>query len=320
MRKEQDVAAAQAKGLGTLTRVDPRSVWRSESADFTPWLAENLARLGEALGIELELEERESSVGAFSADIVARELGQNRVVVIENQLEATDHSHLGQLLTYAAGKEAGVVVWISPEFREEHRQAIDWLNRDGGQGTAFFGVVVELLRIDQSPPAVNFRPVAFPNDWTRELKAGGSGEVSERRLAYQAFFQRLIDQLRAKKFTNARAGQPQSWYSFAAGISGFSYSAVFASGGKLRVELYLGAGDAEKNKSVFAQLFAERPGIEDDFGGPLDWEPLDGKKSARIALYRDGAIESVESHEEYLAWCVTNLLKLKHVFAPRLST
>ncbi len=316
MLKEQDVL--NGPSLGTLRRVEPRTIWKSEAGDLTPWLANNLAMLGEALGLELELEEREGKVGGFSVDIVAREVGENRVVVIENQLEPTDHGHLGQLLTYAAGREAGVVVWISPEFRDEHRQTLDWLNRDGGQGTQFFGVVVELLQIDQSPPAVNFRPVAFPNDWTREVRAEAASEVSERRLAYRDFFQRLIDSLRSKQFTNARAGQPQSWYSFAAGISGFSYSTAFAGGDQLRVELYLGSSSMERNKETFEKLYDQREAIASEFGEPLEWERLDGRKSARIALYRPGSIELADQHDEYLSWCVEHLLKLKKVFASRL--
>ena len=317
MLKQEDVL--KGPSLGTLRRVEPRSIWKSEAGDFTPWLASNLSMLGEALGLELELEEREGKVGGFSVDIVAREVGENRVVVIENQLEPTDHGHLGQLLTYAAGREAGVVVWISPEFRDEHRQALDWLNRDGGQGTQFFGVVVELLQIDQSPPAVNFRPVAFPNDWTREVRAEAASEISERRIAYRDFFQRLIDALRAKHFTNARAGQPQSWYSFAAGISGFSYSTSFTGNDQLRVELYLGCSDMEKNKGAFKKLHEQREAIELEFGEPLEWERLDGKKAARVALYRPGSIEMAEQHDEYLSWCVEHLLKLKKVFVARLG-
>lgn len=308
--------------LGKLERVDPRETWPSEAADFTPWLAANLDKLGAELGLELELEETECGIGDFSADIIARELGQNRVVVVENQLEPTDHRHLGQLLTYAAGKEAGVVVWVSPEFREEHRQAIDWLNRDGGQGTAFFGVVVELLRIDDSKPAVHFRPVAFPNDWKRELQSGGSGngELSAKREAYQAFFQRLIDDLRAKRLTNAKAAQPQNWYVFASGLSGFVYGVSFAQGGRLRAELYINTPDGDRNKAAFEKLLAQRSTIESDFGEPLEWEPLEGKKACRIAAYRKGSIEDPpEAIDQYLAWAIEQFVTLRKTFGPRLE-
>ena len=239
--------------LGTLKRLDPRTVWVREAYHFTPWLAEHLSELGEVLGLDLELVERESPVGPFSADLLARDLGRDRIVVIENQIEATDHTHLGQIITYAAGLDAGVVVWLSREFREEHRQALDWLNRTRGTSVDFFGVAIEVLQIDDSKPAVNLKLVAFPNDWSRETKT--STEVSEKRLAYQTFFQLLIDDLREKHhFTNARAGQPQNWYTFSSGVRGYVYSFSFAMGGRLRAEVYIDSGDADQNLHAFETL------------------------------------------------------------------
>ncbi len=220
---------ASKVALGEMKRLEPRTVWPHEEQDFTPWLYENLGKLGEALGLELEGQERECDLGDFAVDIVARELGGNRVVVIENQLEATDHKHLGQLLTYAAGKEAGVVVWISPEFRDEHREALDWLNCEGGEGRPeFFGIEIQVIQIDDSSPAVNLRPVAFPNDWTRDLNERPTGEVSEKRQKYLAFFQGLLDDLREQKFGNAKKAQPQNWYAFSSGVKGYVYGASFA--------------------------------------------------------------------------------------------
>lgn len=214
-------------------------------------------------------------------------------------------------------------MWVSPEFREEHRQAIDWLNRDGGQGTAYFGVVVELLRIDGSKPAVHFRPVASPNDWRRQLQSGGAGagELSAKREAYQAFFQRLIDDLRGKRLTNARAAQPQNWYVFASGLSGFVYGVSFAQGGRLRAELYINTPDWDRNKGAFEKLLAQRTAIEADFGEPLDWEPLEGKKACRIAVYRKGSIEDPpESLDQYLAWAIEKFVKLRKAFGPRIES
>ena len=142
--------------LGRLTRIDARSVWQHEALDFTPWVRANIDTLSEALGMELELPETEVPVGNFSCDVVAQEVGTGHRVIIENQLEPTDHSHLGQLLTYAAGLNARGVVWIAPQYRAEHRQAIGWLNANTGEDLVFFGVEVELLQIGDSPYAPHF--------------------------------------------------------------------------------------------------------------------------------------------------------------------
>jgi hypothetical protein len=310
--------------LGKLKRLDPREVWPHEAHNFTPWLAERIDMLGEALGMDLEHVESEASVGSFSVDIVARDLGQDRVVVIENQLEATDHSHLGQLITYAAGMEAEVVIWISREFREEHRQALDWLNRGHGVGTDFFGVVLELLKIDDSKPAPNFRVIASPNEWVRSSpkKGASDGPITDKQSRYQQFFQRLIDQLRTKhKFTNAKAGQPQNWYAFSTGSTGFSYGLNFALGGRLRAELYIDFQDADKNRAIFDKLKAEAPKYDVMFGEPLEWEALENKRACRVGVYRKGSItDSDEEQEQYLAWSVTNLLTMKKAFGPHLSS
>jgi hypothetical protein len=297
-------------------------VWKNEAANFTPWLADHLEYLGDVLGLELELDQREASVGRYSVDLLARDLGRGRVVVIENQLEPTDHNHLGQLITYAAGLEAGVVIWISREFREEHRQALDWLNRVHEGQTEFFGLALELLRIDDSSPAVNLKLVAFPNRWSRDAVASSEGELSPKRVAYQQFFQRFLDELREKhKFTNARAAQPQSWYSFSAGTKGFSWTFSFAAGGRVRAELYIDTPDPERNEQILDELMKERTEIERLFGSGLEWERLDDRRACRIASYRDGSIEdSADMCDEILKWGIERLLRFKEVFGPRLRS
>jgi hypothetical protein len=182
--------------LGKLEHLDARTLWKNEAGDFTPWLAEHLPLLGEALGLDLELEEMEGVVGDFSCDIVAREVIKNRPVIIENQLERTDHSHLGQLLTYAGGLDAAVVVWISPEIRDEHRKALDWLNRHTDEEIDFFGVLLDAIRIDGSKPAVQFRPVAFPNKWGKAQSRKAAGTIGGTIAALRAHRTRWIERLK----------------------------------------------------------------------------------------------------------------------------
>ena len=168
--------------LGRLAKVELREAWISEPGDFTPWLAqpENIVLLGEAIGIELEVESQEKSVGPFRADILCRDTTDRHFVLIENQLERTDHTHLGQLLTYAAGLDAVTIVWLSARFTEEHRAALDWLNRATTAGFNFFGLEIELWKIGDSPFAPKFNVVSKPNDWSRAVReqAAASGDMS----------------------------------------------------------------------------------------------------------------------------------------------
>lgn len=183
------------QALGTIESVPIREAWEHEAANFTPWLAENMDLLGDALGLELEAVEQEASVGNFSLDILARESETERAVVIENQFGTTDHAHLGQLLTYAAGFQASVVVWIAEDFRDEHRAALDYLNGRTGEDTQFFGVAVELWKIGDSLPAPHFRLAAFPNDWSKQnVKASQPQSAGQN--ANRMFRVELMDKLK----------------------------------------------------------------------------------------------------------------------------
>lgn len=319
---QDEATSMNAIELGALRRVELRDVWKHEAMDFTPWLVENMDLIGKVLGLDLETVGSEQAVGDFAVDILARDLGRNRRVIIENQLEETDHKHLGQLITYAAGLDASTVVWVSREFREEHRQALDWLNRGGGGSTEFFGIVVELLQVDDSKPAVNLRLIASPNNWSRRATPNTTAEDPSGKYArYQQFFQRLIDELREKhRFTNARIGQPQNWYTFSTGTRGFQYGLSFAAGGRLRVELSIDTGESAQNVGALGALGRERSSIEADLGESLEWETLEGKRACRIAVYRPGSIEdAAASLEEYQRWGIDRLLKFKKVLGPRLS-
>jgi hypothetical protein len=182
--------------IGRLNRVDLRDIWASEATEFTPWLAlpDNMAVLGEALGIDLELEAQEKAIGPFRADILCKDIGTDHWVLIENQLARTDHSHLGQLLTYASGLEAVTIVWIAAQFTEEHRATLDWLNKITDESFRFFGLEVELWRIEDSPAAPKFNIVSKPNNWSRSVaqaaRAIDDAELSETRITQREYWAR----------------------------------------------------------------------------------------------------------------------------------
>ena len=310
--------------LAKIDRVDLRQAWPNEAQDFTPWLAENIADLGEALGMDLELQQTEAPVGSYSLDILATDLNQNRPVIIENQLESTDHRHLGQLLTYAAGYDANVIVWLTREFRDEHRQALDWLNQRTDENTQFFGVVVELWRIAGSPPAPHFNLVATPNHWREKTATivGGTKQVSDRMERYREFFQLLIDTLTEKRFTNPRKAQPQSWYNFSAGYGQrIAYGANFTLQKEARIEVYINNPDPHRNIQLLENLENYKTEIESALGNQtLDWQRLENRKACRIALARPGSIDDdADTLAEIQDWMVEYLLKFKAVFGPKLA-
>lgn len=229
--------------LGTLESVNIRDVWLGEASHFTPWLArvENLERLGETLAMSLEPVGTETPVGPFFADIVCKNLNDDSTVLIENQLERTDHRHLGQIFTYAAGLDAVTIIWISPQFTEEHRAAIDWLNRITLDNFSFFAVEIELWRIGNSPPAPKFNIVAKPNDWTRAMRrkrpdsvstaAGGdSSELGLQQIAFWEGFKNYLSESRSQ--IRCQVPGQRHWMWHAIGRTGISQCSIVTTPGR----------------------------------------------------------------------------------------
>ena len=295
--------------LGNIQSVTLKELWPGEATHFSPWLAQNLDILGKKLGMDLELESTETSVGDFSADIVARDLSSNKLVVIENQYGGTDHRHLGQIITYASVLGAGAVVWIAEAIRPEHKSAMDFLNQNLKESLSLYALEAAAIRIDGSKPAFVLTVISMPSE--ASIVPSVSPELSETKERYRTYFQVLIDELREKhKFTNARTGQPQNWYTFASENSKvYRYSTSFAQGGKVRVELYIDCGDKSKNEQLFDCLLLHKQEIETALVSELNWVRLDSRRACRIAIYRDG---SIDADSEMLAdiknWTIQNLL------------
>lgn len=301
--------------FGTIVEVPLRDVWAEEATHFTPWLAANLGRVSEALGLELELESVEASAGDFSADIVARDVATNRRVVIENQYGGTDHRHLGQILTYSSVLNASVVIWIAEKIRSEHKLAMDFLNQNLKETLQIFAVEANIIRIGDSKPAFGLKVICMPAE-AASVSAVVSAEATETQEKYRAYYQSLLDELRnVHKFTNARAAQPQNWYTFSSDNSKFyKYSTAFAQGGRVRAETYIDCGDKARNEAMFDHLFSQRAAIHQAFGSELEWERLETKRACRIAIYRDGDIDvESETLADIKKWVVENLLRMRQV-------
>ena len=291
--------------LERLERVSLREAWPHEAVNFTPWLAEdtNLAHLGETIGLRLELEGTERGVGAFAADILAKEVDTGRWVLIENQVEPTDHRHLGQLITYAAGLDARSVIWVAERFQDEHRAAIDFLNRATNEDYSFFGIEVQLFRIGQSALAPSFSVVAKPNGWSKKVqtrKEVAESQLSPSQALSKAFWTRLIFMAgTAYPALAARTPYKTSWQSAERLRSGSNLyaeaNAAFTGTGRLRCEIYIGGLLA---KNAFKKLFDRADEFESEFGSKLDWEELPQGQDARIAFYMPG----IQKREDRSAW------------------
>lgn len=283
--------------LGRLTAVPAREVWPHEAHDFTPWLLDNVDVLSDLLGMDLALEVAEHPVGDFSLDLMGRDEATGRAVIVENQLEVSDHTHLGQILTYAAGTDPTTIVWVATGFRAEHRAALDWLNDRTDEGTRFFGVEIHVVRIGESAPAPAFKLIAQPNDWGKQVRAAtaASAETSDRTRAYWDFWELFRTRLKEDHpgWTSSTQSTKSSWFSKTAGVSGANFVSAFTRQG-LAVQLAFEDPDAALNTSRFEALSAVRNALEAAFGGPLLWEELDGRKSSRVTALLDGYRDVVD--------------------------
>ena len=314
----EDPVSGSAKGpeLGRLAQVDPREVWPHEALNFTPWLLDNADRLAEALGVELELNQAEHPVGGYSLDLIGRDLTNGTVVIVENQLADSDHGHLGQLLTYAAGTGAATIVWLTRRFRDEHRQAVTWLNEHTDEDTHFFGVELEVVRIAGSVPAPLFKVVAQPNDWQKAVKASASSGTSRRSALYGEFWARYLDRVKAEHpdWTGARLTK-LSWLWMASPIRSCGLQPSFAAGGKIRHELHIDAQTAEGAAARYETLVSQKEALETAYGRPLSWEPQPGKRACRIADYHEGTIERPDDYDTYMEFFLDAGQRLRHALA-----
>ena len=274
--------------LGRLQRVELREAWPNEAQNFTPWLAlpENLTLLGEAIDMDLEPHAEEQSVGPFRADILCRESGTGSWVLIENQLERTDHNHLGQLLTYAAGLNTVTVVWVAERFTEEHRAALDWLNQKTSDDIAFFGLEVELWKIGCSLMAPKFNVVCKPNVWIRQIAS--ETDTSESKQFCWDYWTGVLSEIEPLGILRPNAKPPRRQdMRFDVGWHTFFLKAYFSRVKKKKLGVWISCRGPHGYEN-YLTLKESQQEIEKAFGDTLEWQSTEGQDQGTLIHYIDG--------------------------------
>lgn len=299
--------------LGTLKKItDLRSIWPHEALNFTPWVAENVDLLADAVGLDITVDETESSVGDFNVDIYASETGTDRKIIIENQLEDTDHDHLGKLITYASGKGADVVIWVVKHAREEHKAAVEWLNNHTDDKIGFFLCEIKLFQIGDSQIAPAFTVVERPNDWTKEIrKKASANPTQQQRLEYwQAFNDYAFTDANFSRIFNKRKPTTDHWMDFSIGSSACHIAVSQIQKRKaVDVELYI-----NDDKELFKSLFAHKDEIEKNMEMELEWKELPERKASRILIEKTVDLDDRATWPEQFDYIMDTCIKMKRAF------
>jgi len=307
MRMSNDI------NLGKLQTVELRHYWPHEAHNFTRWLSEpaNIAMLGDAVGIEIQVIQVEASVGRYNVDILAKEEISNQNIIIENQLETANHDHLGKIITYAAGHEASYIIWVVKNVNEEHRQAVDWLNEHTDDDINFFLVTIELWRIGNSDPAPKFTVVCRPNEWQRSVRAGDLTNTKTKQLEFwgqlREFATREYPELRL------RSPKPLHWFDISIGRSDCHIAMILDSQkNQVRCELYI-----PDSKQLFKALLESKGTIERDLNLPyaVNWDEMEGKKASRISICKPFNFDDESTWKESFKWLIETAIVFKRVFS-----
>lgn len=303
--------------LGKLQEVDIRDVWSHEQYDFSKWLAteENIKELGDTLNLSLTDVETEKYVGNYRCDILCKDDITNKVVLIENQLESTNHDHLGKIITYASGLDASVVVWIVSSAREEHASAIEWLNKHTDDDLSFFLLEIHAYRIGDSEPAPQFKIVEQPNDFSKSVKNmarnANISDAEKNRLEFWTQFNDVLDQ-RGKPFNKHKA-TTDHWYSVGMGSSDCHISIDLVNKEhKIRVGVWI-----PDNKDLFDRFYSNKEVIEESCGKKLTWSRLDNKKASFACTYiKNLDFNDHSNYAELINNSIDLVLVLRTAFVP----
>jgi hypothetical protein len=301
--------------LGKLKLIAPRKKWEHEARDFTPWLAEHIEELNEALGLELEVENTEVAVGPYSADILAKDIGTNKYVVIENQLEKTNHDHLGKSITYASVLDASAIIWIATDFTEEHQKVLDWLNDHTNEDISFYGVQLELWQIEDSKPALRFNVVSKPNQAVRQAAKGKiDEELSDKRKFQLDFWNKFVAKLsKTGKIPSIQTPRADYWFDITLGKSNIHLSNTCnTNSNTVGVRVYINSKIAD---TMYPFLESKKDEIEEKIGQKLQWNPNNAPKDKVIILSYSTDFSDDKKVDEALSWMVEYSIRFREVFS-----
>lgn len=308
------------KIIGRVETLPIRKIFAKEAQNFTTWLESHIDALAERIGVELTVVQREKDVGEFNVDLLCEDSDQ-RPVVIENQLEKTDHDHLGKLLTYLVNLGASAAIWVTTHPRPEHEKVIDWLNESTPLDISFYLVKVEAIRIGTSAVAPLFNILVAPDRQAKEI-GKKKKEWAERHHQRFEFWKSLLEKSKdkTKLFSNVRPGR-ENWISTGAGKAGVSLSYVVLMDGA-SVILYIDhdKDTGKKNKEIFDALHAQKVSIEQDVGRSLEWDRLDEKRASRIRMhFKAGGLSDPESWPSLQEAMIDGMVKFQKAIRPRLA-
>tara|TARA_B100001057_G_scaffold455952_1_gene502898 strand:- start:656 stop:1582 length:927 start_codon:yes stop_codon:yes gene_type:complete len=302
--------------LSKIQTIKPREIWKHEALDFTQWLAkeDNINILCETLDLNIENIKTESAAGRYNVDIVADDIDNNCKVIIENQLETTDHKHLGQLLTYASAFDASVIIWLVTDFTEEHRQAIDWFNRHISDSISFFLVQIQVIKIDDSSPAPLFNIISEPNNWGKSIKKSNSGDaISNTKLLQKDFWAELKDYAKNKSISInlGRTPRPQHWYNISFGSSRCHICLTMNTSKKyIGCEIYI-----RDDMNLYNIFYKNKESIESNIKSELIWKDLPNATASRIQTIYECNPEDRSQWNEYFEWCTNEIQKFADEFS-----
>lgn len=299
------------KNLSKLNKVELRDVWGHEEFDFSNWLAqeENLDALSEEIGVDIKLVKTEANVGKYSVDILAEEEISGRKIIIENQLEDTNHDHLGKIITYASGYDAEIIIWIVKDVREEHQKAIEWLNEHTDENISFFLIRIELWQIENSNPAPKFEIMVSPNEWAKAIKTNpGNGELTETKLNQLEFWNRFKNYVQEKdRRIRLRTPRPQHWYDVSMGSSDAHVALTINSQKNLLgCEIYI-----NRNKDLFIFFKEKKVLIEKEINEKIEW--VDSAVSSSLKIKKPVS-NIFEKNEQYFIWLYEKTILFQKVF------